>query len=53
MVIENTMGYSFHANHSLDGPMDAGGSENTLYTFLKFHPKIKAYFAPIQKKSET
>ena len=35
VVIENALGYSFYANHSLDGPMDARWPENTKILFLQ------------------
>ena len=35
VVIENAVATAFYANHSLDGAMDAGWSENAEYCFLQ------------------
>ena len=49
VVIENSVGYSFYANHSLDCPMDIGCSENAECYILEIPPNYQVYLSLISK----
>ena len=48
VMIENQCPAAFHANQSLDSPMNAHGFEQNVI-FFGFPPQIQVYFSLIQK----